>query len=174
MTNRYKTLITISIISIILILSGCVSKPKENSIEKIPEKNIIQTPGNNTTQIQDIINVLIPTPSSTYQDDRLIKIVEEANNIIDNNNIQLMTAAEKGNFEDIEKYGQKLELSTAKYMSIMKDLSISPKLKKMYSEYYNYLENMNKAGQHIQESAKQYKLMNNGSCNNPSAYNRQM
>ena len=153
----------ILIISAILTLSGCESKSKE--IDIITGKNITQI-GNNTTQIRDIINILVPTPPPKYQDDRFIKIVEEANNIIDNNNILLTAAAEKGNFEDIEKYGKNLELDTAKYMSIMKDLTISPKLEKMYSEYYNYLEDMNKAGQHIQESARNHKSIDNGSCNN--------
>lgn len=181
MKNGYKTLIIILIISIILTLSGCVSRSKEN--------NIIQVPGNNTTHIQDndaeqilennirqindIINILIPGNSSTYDDYKFTKIVEEADNIIDNNNILLTAAAEKGNFEDIEKYGKNLELDTTKYMLILKGLTVSPKFEKIYSEYYNYLENMNKIGQHVQESARRHKLMNTGSCNNPS-YGEQM
>ena len=86
----------------------------------------------------------------------------------------LTIAIEKGNCEDVEKYGKNLELNTTKYMSILKNMTISPKFEKMYSQYYDYLENMNKAGQHIQESAKQHKSNNTSSCNNPYSYNQQM
>ena len=166
-------LIIILIISIILTLSGCISKSKENS-EKFPsEKNKTQIPGNNTTQIQDIINIFIPKPYSKYQDDRFLIIVKEANDIIGNNNAQLMVAAEKGNFEDLEKYGKDLELKSSKYMLILKGLTVSSRFTKMYVEYYNYLENMNKAGKHIQESARNHKSIDNGSCNNPSSNGQQ-
>jgi hypothetical protein len=182
MTNGYKTLIIILVISIILILSGCVNKSKENNIIRVPGNNTSQIRDNYTEQIldndtikiNDIINIIIPEKSSTYDDNKFVKIVEEANNIIDNNNMRLIAAAEKGNFEDIEKYGKNLEVNTTKYMSILKSLTISPRFEKMYSEYYNYLENMKNTGQHIQESAKQHKLIDTGSCNNPSSYNEQM
>lgn len=172
--NEYKTLIIILVVSVILTSSGCISKSKESNTTQVPERNVTQILENNTEQIQDIMNILISKQSSTYDDNKFIKIIEEANGIIDNNNILIMTAAEKGDFEDIEKYGKNLEKDTTKYMSILKGLTISPKLKKMYSEYYNYLENMNKAGQHIRESAREHKSMNTGSCNNPSTYGEQM
>lgn len=172
MTNGYKTLIIILAISTILTLSGCVNKSKENDIAQTPENNTTNIPNNDTEKIQDIIDIFIPASSSTYNDDMFVKIVEDANNIIDDNNIRLMTAAKKGNFEDIEKYGKNLELKTTEYMLILKSLTVSPKFEKMYSEYYNYLDNMNKAGQHIQESAKQHKLMDTDSYNN--SYNEQM
>lgn len=184
MKNGYKTLIIILVISVILTLSGCVSKSKENNITRVSGSNTTNISNNDTEkilddnirQINDIMDILIPdrSKSSKYDDDKFIKIVEEANNIIDDNNIRLTAAAEKGNFEDIEKYSKSLELNATKYMSILKGLTISPKFEKMYSEYYNYLDNMNKAGQHIQESAKQHKSMNDSSCYNPSAYNEQM
>ena len=79
MKNGCKMLITILTISIILTSSGCINESKERNT--ISYDNITQNIGNGTEQIQDIVNILVTNQSSTYQDNKFIKIVEEANNI---------------------------------------------------------------------------------------------
>lgn len=169
MENICKKIIII-LISIILASSGCIKEQKEDSMTI--QKN--DTINNESEQINRLMNKLVPNKTSIYEDEKFIKIVEEANNIIDNSSEQITSAAKKGDFDDIEKYGKNLESNTTKYLSILKSLTVSPKFKKMYYQYYNYLEDMNKAGQHILETAKEHKLMGNISCNNPYMYDEKM
>jgi PBP1b-binding outer membrane lipoprotein LpoB len=173
MTDGYKTLIIVLIISAILILSGCVNKSKENDVVQTPGSNTTNILNNDTGKIQDI-DILIPTSYSTNDDDRFVKIVGDTYNIINDNNIRLMAAAKNGSVEDIKKYGRNLELKTTEYMLILRSLNISPKFEKAYSEYYSYLDSMNNAGKHIQESVKQHKLMDTGSYSNSYLYKEPM
>lgn len=57
---------------------------------------------------------------------------------------------------------------------VLNSLNTSPKFEKVYSEYYSYLDSMNNAGKHIQESIDQHKLTDTGYHNIPYTYNEPM
>jgi len=148
--NMLLATILIIIIFSGVTLSGCVDKSRQNATKNISVKE-------------------------KYDDEKFIKIAKEAYGIIESDKIQLMMAAERGDFESVEKYSERLESNSNKYISMMKDLTISPKLEAMYSRYYNYLEIVKKAGRLFQESAKRHELMNEsvGSCSDPSVHEQQ-